>query len=173
MHPNSLKIMKNLLSVHVPATDREIYDVYDVGSYDVNGTYRPIVEGLGFCDYKGIDIEAGPNVDIIVPADGTEWILPPREIVISGQCLEHTRFPWKWFEQVVELATAGGLLFIIAPWTWPEHRYPVDCWRILPDGMLALGDWCHLEVIEVGRSNAEGTGGHRGMLGDCWGVFRK
>lgn len=169
MHPASMKIMEALLLKHTIAAERPSFDLYDVGSYDVNGTYKSIVTRLGFKDYKGMDIEAGPNVDIVVPASNDSWELPQRDVVISGQCLEHTRFPWLWIKQVVELAKPGGLIFVIAPWAWPEHRYPVDCWRILPDGMEALGEWCGVTKLEVGRNDTP----RRDMLGDCWGVFQK
>ncbi|MFA7044577.1 MAG: hypothetical protein WC186_09550, partial [Bacteroidales bacterium] len=32
----------------------------------------------------------------------------------------------------------GGLVCIITPFSVPEHRYPIDCWRILPDGYRYL-----------------------------------
>lgn len=47
--------------------DKETVKVLDIGSYDVNGTYKDI-----FCDscyhYTGMDMAEGSNVDI-VPAD--------------------------------------------------------------------------------------------------------
>jgi hypothetical protein len=38
---------------------------------------------------------------------------------------------------------------IIAPSSGPEHRYPVDCWRIYPDGFVALAALAELEVLQA------------------------
>ena len=45
--------------------------VLDVGSFDVNGNYREIFESIGL-DYTGLDMEKGPNVDI-VPKNAYIW----------------------------------------------------------------------------------------------------
>jgi hypothetical protein len=43
---------------------------------------------------------------------------------------------------------ANGYVFITAPWSWEIHRYPVDCWRILPDGMRELIEQGGGEFVE-------------------------
>ena len=35
------------------------------------------------------------------------------------------------------------------PTSWVEHRHPVDCWRILPDGIKFLFDLAGIKPIEV------------------------
>lgn len=158
MHPNSMKLMTDLFSAHATPADNRY--VIDVGSYNVNGNYRALVEGLGF-SYFGVDIAEGPNVDQVVPEIGL-WKVPQlSDITISGQCLEHTTRPWEWIRQVKSVTSPGGLLIIIAPWMWEIHRYPVDCWRILPDGMNALFDFIDVESVNVGTDQR-----------DCYGVAR-
>lgn len=171
MHPNSLKIMSSLLDKYAPPSGLCV----DVGSQDINGTYRPLVEGRGFT-YLGVDISAGKNVDLVLPETigwsmTCEWESQLSEydpdFVISGQCLEHTKRPWEWIQAVVTAAHRPGVPFIlIAPAAWPQHRYPVDCWRILPDGMQGLMEWAGLEVLEVGMDDPTGKRTHV----DCWGV---
>ena len=39
--------------------------ILDIGSYDVNGTLKPIFEKG---NYIGLDMEAGPNVDVVSDA---------------------------------------------------------------------------------------------------------
>ena len=29
---------------------------------------------------------------------------------------------------------------IVTHWSFKEHKYPIDCWRIMPDGMKYLFD---------------------------------
>ena len=153
--------MTKLLKGHCqPLTGKR---VIDVGSYDRNaGSYRPVVEKMGGT-YTGLDLEAGPNVDIVVP-DSDDWstLVEPAEIVISGQCLEHTRMPWLWIKAVVSVLQPGGMLLLIAPWQWKIHRWPLDCWRILPDGMDALFEWAGLERIHTETRER-----------DCYGIARK
>jgi len=47
---------------------------------------------------------------------------------------------WRWVPELVRVLKPGGLLAIHTHWKFPEHRYPVDCWRIMPDGMRYLFD---------------------------------
>ncbi len=173
MHRNSLKIMSRLLDKYAPPSGLCV----DVGSQDINGTYRPLVEGRGL-KYLGIDIAAGPNVDLVLPVSIDEkslsaWgsALPYHgqpSLVISGQCLEHTTRPWEWIKHLTLALMPGVPLILIAPAMWPQHRYPLDCWRILPDGMQALMEWAGLEVLEVGMDDPTGRKTHV----DCWGVGR-
>lgn len=136
MHAEALSAMKELLSW----TNLVGREVLDVGSFDVNGTYRPLVEGLGGI-YTGLDMAAGPNVDI-VSADPYTFLLADRsfDVVISGSTMEHVQAIWRWVPELVRVLRPGGLLAIVTHWNFPEHRYPVDCWRIMPDGMRYLFD---------------------------------
>lgn len=158
MHKSSLVKMQELLSRYVMYPDR----LLDVGSQNVTGTYRHITKELGFKAHIGIDICEGDGVDIVVPEIGTWDFGELFPVVISGQCLEHVRMPWIWIQQLVQLVEPGGLVFIIAPWQWRVHKWPLDCWRILPDGMNALFDYAGLESIEVGIVD-----------NDCFGVASK
>ena len=47
---------------------------------------------------------------------------------------------WRWIPELTRVLRPKGLLAICTVWQFPEHRFPVDCWRILPDGMRYLFD---------------------------------
>jgi len=131
--------------------------VVDVGSFDVNGSYRSMVTGRGW-EYIGIDQQAGPNVDRVLSVFDLWTGLDSRvDAVISGQMLEHCEDPIRAVEAMRSVLRPGGVIALIAPWMWEIHRYPVDCWRILPDGMeyMLRG----LSDIEVGVCER-----------DCWGI---
>lgn len=136
MHPGAVESMQKLVTRFPEKHAR----VLDVGSYDVNGTYRPMIEGLGF-RYTGMDITPGPNVDI-VSDDPYSFPFPDDEydVVISGSTMEHVEAIWLWVPELARVVRPGGLIAILTHWTFPEHRYPIDCWRILPDGMRFLFD---------------------------------
>ena len=70
--------------------------VIEVGSYDVNGSLRSIVESLGSAEYIGADIRNGPGVDVMCPAENLaeRFGKGSFDIVISTCTLEHIR-DWK------------------------------------------------------------------------------
>ena len=113
--------------------------IADVGSYDVNGCLKPIFNKKPWT-YTGIDIAPGPNVDVIVPVDGRWENISPRsfDVAVCVSTLEHARRPWNLMREISRILCAGGLLFAAAPYMWPEHLNPIDCWRILPEGMRTI-----------------------------------
>lgn len=131
------------------AQDRPLR-VFDVGSQDVNGSYRPIFESPAW-RYVGVDMVAGRNVDIVL-GDAHRWRELPSgcaDVLVSGQTFEHMARPWVTILEVARVLAPGGLCCLVAPSSGPEHRYPVDCWRIYPDGWLSLAALAELEVIEA------------------------
>lgn len=136
MHDASFRQMARILKTRQggPA------NVLDVGSLDVNGTYRPIVDYLGW-RYTGLDMCKGPNVDIVSP-DPYRFPVDDNafDIVISGSTMEHVQAIWLWVPELVRVLRPNGMLAIITHTNYPYHRYPVDCWRILPDGARYLFD---------------------------------
>ena len=99
-------------------------------------TYREIVDSLGM-EYTGTDIAAGRNVDRVADI----YDLPYKQefdIVISGQLLEHLQQPDVAVKNMHKALKPGGHIILIAPFVYGEHRYPIDCWRFLPDGMRFL-----------------------------------
>ena len=129
--------------------------VLDVGSCDVNGSYRQFFEGQRFI-YTGLDMVKGPNVDI-VPRYAYRWAeiaSDSFDIVISGQALEHVEFFWITVAEMVRVLRKGGLLCIIAPRGFELHRYPVDCYRFDADGMVALARYCNMFPLHASTNIA-------------------
>ncbi len=134
--------------------------ILDVGAMNKNGCYKTLFD-LRYCDYKGMDMEAGSNVDIICsePYDWKEIASDSFDVVISGQCMEHVAKPWEWIKEVVRVAKPNALICIIAPWQWVPHYHPLDCWRVLPDGMKGLFESVGIKMLECDmRGN------------DCYGI---
>lgn len=122
----------------------------DVGAYDVNGNYRGQVPPQW--KYIGLDIAHGPNVDIVCPA--VPWPFKDGEFdaVVSGQCLEHTFDPIRLTVEMGRVVRRGGLIWLCAPWRWPVHKHPVDCWRILPDAMTYMLSQAGCQIVGCGIS---------------------
>lgn len=147
MHKESYDIMKYFVDNYLD-TNKEL-SILDIGSYDVNGNYKSLFLNKNWT-YLGIDIIPGPNVDVISESEYLLGISRQFDVVISGNCLEHVQAPWLWIKEVEKAVKIGGLICIITPFSLGEHKYPVDCWRILPDGYLYLLErHCSFKVLET------------------------
>ena len=62
MHESSLRRMEWFIKTHL--NEEKDYEILDVGSYDVNGSYKQFFKDTKF-RYTGLDMEHGPNVDIV------------------------------------------------------------------------------------------------------------
>ena len=129
--------------------------VLDVGSYDVNGSYKTLFDEQRF-RYTGLDISAGPNVDIVLKKiyHWKEIESNSFDVVISGQALEHIEFFWVTVAEMTRALREGGCICIIAPRGAGLHRYPIDCYRFDADGMLALARYCNLIPLHVSTNSA-------------------
>jgi SAM-dependent methyltransferase len=124
--------------------------ILDVGSQDVNGTYKPFFE-VPRWTYVGADMAPGKNVDVVLDTP-YRWRQFPGEsfdVVVSGQAFEHVEFFWITILEIGRILKPHGICCIIAPAGGFEHRYPVDCWRFYRDGFRALAKWARLEVLEA------------------------
>ena len=163
MHNSSFEEMKKFVEKYLDT--KKNLKIIDIGSMDVNGTYKDLFNCENW-EYIGLDLEEGRNVDLV--ADSLySWGGEDEsfDVVISGQCLEHVKNTHLWIKEVARIVKKGGIVCIIAPWSFTEHRFPVDCWRILPDGMrFLLEEIAGLEVIDVY---------HNAPLMDCIGIAKK
>lgn len=144
----------------------------DIGSYDVNGSYRELF-GPPNWRYTGVDLTAGPGVDVVLKSP---YKLPfasgSVDVVLSGQAFEHIEFFWLTWLEMIRVLKPGGLIFLIAPSRGPEHRYPQDCWRFYPDGYRALAKFGACELLEVSTDWEPHPDPGSMAWGDTVGVFR-
>ena len=103
--------------------------------------------------YQGLDLKAGSNVDIISD-DPFNYPITDNEydVIISGQCIEHVTNLAVWMKELYRILKPGGRICIIGPSAGGIHRHPVDCWRVLPDGMRFLFENEGFINIDVQRS---------------------
>lgn len=147
MHASAMLRMKWFVDNYVPHW--KPVTVLDVGSYNVNGSFKSLFDGMQVT-YTGLDMNAGPNVDY-VPEDPYIWKELDDEsfdFIISGNAFEHIEFPWLTIEEMYRKLKENGFACILTPFSLGEHRYPVDCYRYLPDGMIALAKWAGFRVVE-------------------------
>lgn len=166
MHIESLNEMRRILDLFMGVEFAKDVTVLEVGSYRVQqdiGTYKDLLPACW--RYTGTDIAAGENVDVV---QDDPYELPfldgNFDLVISGQTLEHVPFFWKLLAEMGRVLKESGLLILAVPSAWPEHKYPVDCWRWLPDGMQVA-----LEVAGVSHGESQVWIDNN----ICWGLGRK
>jgi predicted SAM-dependent methyltransferase len=143
--------------------------ILDVGSLDVNGNCRKTFNENNW-QYVGLDVESGKNVDIVVSSSAKDWeIHEEYDVILCLNTLEHVPDMTGLMKRMSTALKPDGLLFVIVPGVskegtcHSEHRYPVDCWRILPDGLDFLFCNAGLQTIttEVYHSSTAGVASRR------------
>lgn len=157
MHRSSKKRMGEFVQKYLDHSRK--LRILDVGSYDINGSYKELFTSPNW-EYVGADIEEGPNVDILLKHH-YQWNIPEEsfDVIISGQCMEHVEDLKEWISPMKKILKKDGLVCIIGPNKFKEHRHPVDCWRIFPDGMrFLLGKVCSFKVLECFKKGIDTVG---------------
>lgn len=167
MHPTAYEFATKFYHTFCASLPKEA-KIVDFGSYDVNGTLRPIFKNH---DYIGIDMSSGPNVDIVCNNSDTPFETGSIDIVVSSSCLEHDECFWETFLEMCRIVKVDGLIYINAPSAGPYHGYPGDCWRFYKDSWSALCKWANRKnfKMELIYSHVDPNGYWK----DSIGVFRK
>jgi glycosyltransferase involved in cell wall biosynthesis len=124
--------------------------VLEVGSYDVNGSVRPILEAHGPASYLGVDMAEGPRVDQVT--DVTDLIdtfgADSFDVVVTTEMLEHAADWQAAVANLVRVVRPGGLLVITTRSPgFPYHPHPEDHWRYSVEVMRRILEACELEVL--------------------------
>ena len=93
--------------------------VLDIGSLDINGSVKRHFKN---CDYTGIDVGYGENVDIV--CEGQDYDAPDEsyDVVCSLECFEHNPYWYETFMNMIRLCKKEGLVFFTCATTGrPEH----------------------------------------------------
>ena len=133
--------------------------VLEVGSRDVNGSLRPIVESLQPSEYTGVDIESGAGVDRICEAGHLVETFGEEafDVVISTELLEHVR---DWRSAVSNMKRVcrqnGVILLTTRSPGFYYHAYPFDFWRYEPEDIQAI--FSDMELVALERDAPESPG---------------
>ena len=93
--------------------------VLDCGSLDVNGNNRYLFDD---CDYLGIDIGEGPNVDVVSFIHLYRAPDESFDTIISTECFEHDRHYAESLSNITRMLKPGGMfLFTCATTGRQEH----------------------------------------------------
>jgi SAM-dependent methyltransferase len=92
--------------------------VLDIGSLDVNGNNRYLFEN---CNYIGLDIAPGKNVDIVCVAHKYDIENEFFDTIISTNALEHDIYYELTLKKMVSLLKPGGFLIFSVANSFGEH----------------------------------------------------
>lgn len=145
MHDTALQIGGLALEIYANHASPEILDL---GSYDINGALRQFASPSA--RYVGVDIEAGPGVDIVfTPGAPLPFEDGTFDMVMASSVFEHDPAFWLTFLEMCRKTRLGGYIYFNAPSNGIVHRYPTDNWRFYPDCGNALVKWAASQDVDV------------------------
>lgn len=154
MHASVMNFVASILR----GQDLSAVDVLEVGSYNVNGSVREVIEPMKPRSYLGIDMRPGPGVDRAMRAEDLLYEYPPGHfgLVVCCELLEHAE-DWRAVVRVLREVTAPGGVLILTTRSpgFQLHEYPGDFWRFTVEDMMRI--WADWEGIEI-RSDEQAPG---------------
>lgn len=107
----------------------------------MNGSLRPILESYHPAKYVGVDIMAGPGVDVVCNAEQLVATFGENsfDVVVSTEMLEHVRHWRQSISNMKCLCVPGGIILITTRSKgFGYHAYPHDYWRYEVDDMKEI-----------------------------------
>lgn len=142
MHESVMTWVRNEIRFHGLAGKSTL----EVGSLDVNGSVRTLFAGK----YVGIDMRAGPGVDIVGTADALPFGDRTFDVVISTEMLEHDPSPWLSLAEMGRVLRPGGHLILTTRGNgFFEHNEPSDYWRFMPSSRARLLEMAGCSIVSM------------------------
>ncbi len=105
-------------------------------------------------EYVGLDMRAGPDVDVVCDAKKTPFPDNHFDVILSSDCLEHVDWPRDIMHEAFRITKPGGLFYLTTVFDFEIHNYPWDYWRYTPECIRLLFEDAGFKVLMY-----EGTGG--------------
>ncbi len=153
MHLSALDKARVFRAAYLSGLGGTALTILDVGSAVVDATQRSNRDVMQNPAWTliGLDIEPGPNVDVVVadPYDWTEIATSSVDVVTCSEVFEHAEYVWVTILEISRVLKPNGLAFVTSPSSGPLHRFPIDCWRFYDDGLPALARYARLNILEA------------------------
>lgn len=141
-------------AINLTKEDIQRKRVLEIGSYDVNGSIRSLVESLSPSEYMGVDLQEGPGVDLVCSAEELLNCFPLEsfDVVISTEMIEHVKDWKKVISNIKNVCKKGGIILLTTrSYGFPYHPSPTDFWRFEIDDMETIFSDCEILTLEKDR----------------------
>jgi SAM-dependent methyltransferase len=141
---NSLDVFQYAMALLAPGR------ILEIGSRARSGIVRRQL--FGALDYTGMDVLAGPNVDLVGDAHqlGAYFKADCFDFIMSVSVFEHLMKPWRVVEQMNRVLKPGGLVMINTHQSWPVHDAPWDFHRFSEFSWVSLfNEQSGFEIIQA------------------------
>jgi SAM-dependent methyltransferase len=129
--------------------------VLDVGCHEK--PYLPLFTPVAR-EYVGVDVAAGPYVDVVSPAESLPFPDARFDAVCSFMTLEHVPEPAVALREIHRVLKPGGIALVAVPVTTIYHPMPTDYWRWTQEGLVKVihdnGDWSRVDLHAAGGTMA-------------------
>lgn len=136
--------------------------VLDVGSLDINGSFREVLTSAS--EYIGIDTQEGKGVDFVLNANELTSKFEEKsfDVVVCMNTMEHDPYFWKTLEQINKVIKDDGWFFVGMPTiTFPIHNHPDDYYRFTESAFrqVMMEGYDVVDLIELLTKPNEGRNG--------------
>jgi len=83
-------------------------------------------------EYVGLDMRAGPGVDVVADAKAIPFPENHFDVIISTDCYEHVDWPRDVTHEAFRVLKRGGVFYLTTVFDFEIHGYPSDFWRFTP-----------------------------------------
>lgn len=98
--------------------------------------------------YSSLDVVDTPIVDIVCDASKMPLEDHSYDLVLCTEVLEHCSDPQAIVNECHRVLAPSGWLIVTVPSIFPQHGYPADNWRFMPDGLKHLmREFAQVEVM--------------------------
>ena len=109
-HIDQINFVKEFKDFYINNKFDKDINILEVGSLDINGSIKDLFNFSS--NYTGIDLEKGPNVDLVMDGAEIHKLNKKFDIVISCECFEHAK-NWKIiFKRMCEVAKENSFVLI-------------------------------------------------------------
>ena len=125
--------------------------VIELGSQDINGSTRRLIDSFNPSTCVGVDIEEGPNVDVVCNAEDVFTCFKKEsfDLVLSTEMLEHVMDWKKVISNIKNLCKPGGTILITTrSYGFVYHPTPTDFWRFEIEDMEQIFSDCEIINLE-------------------------
>jgi SAM-dependent methyltransferase len=134
---------------------RGLVDIVDIGCG--SRPYEPIFQPYART-YLGVDIQPGPSVDVVAPAESLPLGEKSFDCAVCSQVLEHSSDPRAVTAEIFRVLRREGVAFVSTHGVAPYHAAPGssynDYWRWTHAGLERMfreaGPWRRVEVFPNG-----------------------